>query len=103
MKHSEFQKQFNILCNKMMSDVAKKNADYAGQSHSAFHNFQMVEAFDACSAEIGIFTRLTDKYARILSFIKKRAYKVKSESIQDTCVDAAVYFLILAIYLKDKK
>lgn len=83
--------------------MRKKNADYTGsQEDNPFANFQAVEAF-GLNTEVGFLTRMTDKMARISSFVKNGDLKVKDESVQDTLLDLANYSMLFAAYLKSKK
>lgn len=84
---------------KNMLEIAKaKNADYAGKDGDPFKNFELVEHMGIASVEQGILTRLADKFSRVINLIENDP-EVKSESITDTCVDAANYFIILKCYL----
>lgn len=82
-----------------------KNADYAGVNgaEDAFANFRMVERFGVVTAEQGMFTRMSDKFSRIASFIAKGVLKVKDESIEDTLLDFANYCILMAAYIRAKK
>jgi hypothetical protein len=83
--------------------MKKKNADYTGsKDDNPFANFEAVEAF-GLDTEIGFLTRMTDKMARIASFVKNGELKVKDESVQDTLLDLANYSMLFAAYLKSIK
>jgi hypothetical protein len=83
--------------------MKKKNADYTGfKDDNPFANFEAVEAF-GLNTEIGFLTRMTDKMARIASFVRNGELKVKDESVQDTLLDLANYSMLFAAYLKSKK
>jgi hypothetical protein len=83
--------------------MKKKNADYTGfKDDNPFANFEAVEAF-GLNTEIGFLTRMTDKMARIASFVKNGELKVKDESVQDTLLDLANYSMLFAAYLKSIK
>ena len=84
----------------MLKTIEAKNHDYSGAvENDAFANFKIVEALGATSVETGFITRISDKLARLSTLIKRPA-KVLDESFEDTCVDAANYFLLLASYRK---
>lgn len=78
-----------------------KNQDYAGSNRDAFHNFSLVERMGITTTEIGILTRLCDKFARISNLIQTPA-AVKTESLDDTIMDAINYLAILRAVLADK-
>lgn len=72
--------------------VKKKNADYTGteQNGSAFSNIQAVENFHI-PATHGLITRMSDKLARISSFMKNGKLLVQDENVIDTIRDMANY------------
>lgn len=88
---------------RMLEICKAKNADYGGSSDDPFANFARVEALGICKAEVGFLTRITDKLARITTFVSKGALQVKDESVEDTCLDAANYFLLLGAYIAEKR
>lgn len=92
------------LCQKMIEITAKKNADYTSGSEKddAFANFRQVENMGTCSAEVGFLTRMTDKFSRINSFVKKGELQVKDEAVEDTLLDLANYCLLMLGYIKSK-
>lgn len=103
MTHDEYIAFHKDACAKMHQIMKDKNSDYCGGDNtSPFSNVEYVEKTGVCSTEIGILTRMSDKYARLNSFLKKGDYKVKSESFEDTCLDLANYALMLAAYAKHK-
>ena len=95
----EFHKQF---CKDMIAITQKKNADYTGASDDPFFNFTRVQALEACTAEQGFLTRMSDKYCRIVSFVKLGALKVKDESVRDTLMDLANYCVLMAAYIESQ-
>ena len=94
-----------LLCSRMMEITARKNADYTGGSveNDAFANFRQVERLGICSTEQGFLTRMSDKMARINSFVKKGELKVKDESVEDTLLDLANYCILMIGYVRSKK
>ncbi len=82
--------------------MKKKNADYSGSSQNTFANFTAVEIY-GIKTEVGFMTRMTDKMARIASFIKNGELMVKDESVQDTLLDLANYSMLFAAYLESIK
>lgn len=99
MTQEEYIKQFIAICDKMITTTKAKNGDYADKE-DAFSNFKMIEQMSAgrISVADGIIVRLTDKLKRILSLLGREG-QVKTESIQDTALDMAVYSVILYIWL----
>ncbi len=93
--HQEF-------CRRMIDITAAKNADYTGNSEDPFANFTLVETFGALTTEQGFFARMTDKFARVSSFIQNGELQVKNESVEDTLLDLANYCALFAGYLKSK-
>ena len=90
-------------CQKMMVIVKQKNEDYTGTDPDPFANFSKVEKLGICSTEVGMLVRLNDKFSRIISFVQKGFLLVADESVEDTCIDAANYFIFLAGYFKSKR
>lgn len=105
MKREEYIKFHREMCDKMVSITAKKNADYTGGSEidDAFANFRQVQNMGICSVEVGFMTRISDKISRILSFMKKGFLLVEDESVEDTILDAANYFILFAGYLRSER
>lgn len=99
-EYMEFHKQ---CCEKMIAITKAKNADYCGVGDDPFKNFRQVENLGICSVEQGFLTRISDKFSRITSFVQKGFFEVKDESVEDTLLDAANYFLLMAGYLKEKR
>jgi len=88
---------------KRLAIARAKNADYTGGSQDPFANFKAVEVIGACSAEQGFLTRMTDKLARLGSFVKNGTLQVKDESVMDTLQDLANYCDLFAGYLQAKR
>lgn len=63
------------------------------------HDYSSVNI--AVGGEVGVFTRITDKWARLFSYYRM-GKKMRNESIEDTWRDMAVYALIALILLKQK-
>lgn len=99
-EYLEFHQKF---CQQMILITEKKNADYTGTSMSAFSNFEIAEKLGICSTEQGFMIRISDKIARIISFIQKGELLVKEESVGDTLLDLANYAALLAGYIESKK
>lgn len=99
-EYLEYHKQF---CDKMHEITTKKNHDYAGFSDSAFANFEVVEKCGITTTEQGFLTRIMDKISRINSFVVQGTLSVEDEKIDDTCVDACNYLILLSAYIRSKK
>jgi len=114
ISHEELLTRHAALLDGLKETTRKKNADYAGSSPDAFFNMRMVELMQITSTETGILTRMSDKFSRIISLIKRAkldqidagdgmvASEVSDESITDTLLDFANYNVLLAIYLQQK-
>lgn len=103
MTRDELLAYFEDTTAKMVRTMSAKNADYAGDADEAFQNFMYVELFGVASAEQGFFTRMTDKFSRLATFIKIGVLQVADEKIEDTLIDLATYSLLLAAYIKEKR
>ena len=89
-----------------MTEITRaKNSDYCGLSDDPFANFKQIGGLVQTPnvVEIGFLTRMSDKMARIGSFVAKGTLEVKDESVLDTLCDLANYSILFAGYLKSKK
>lgn len=103
MNREEY-RQFHEDCTeRMKATVQAKQADYCGGSDSPFANFEKVERDNLCTTEVGMMVRISDKISRIQSFINLGALKVADETVEDTCLDAANYLILLAARFKSRK
>jgi hypothetical protein len=89
--------QFHIkICQKARDLMEKKNSDYGGVDEP-FRNFHGFGAY-------GILVRLSDKIARMRTFLEKLKNKepmaVISESVEDTAIDAINYVILFLGYLR---
>lgn len=86
----------------MLETMKRKNHDYSGgdKESSPFRNFELVEAAGIATREQAILVRISDKLSRANTLLNSQAL-VLDESFQDTCLDAANYFIILALAYKD--
>lgn len=103
MTKTEYLKFHRDCCDRMIKITAAKNADYTGGSVCPFGNFTEVERTGTCETEVGFMVRMTDKFARIRSFVKLGVLKVKEESVEDTLIDLANYCILFAGYLRAKR
>lgn len=101
-EYLEFHKKF---CKEMIVITEQKNHDYTGGSTDPFANFKGVgHLVDLPGVvEIGFITRMSDKMARIGSFISRGTLEVKEESVVDTLKDLANYAALFAGYLESEK
>lgn len=97
----KFSQEFFENC---IETMQKKNQDYTGakDTQDPFANFRAVEVF-GIETEKGFITRMTDKMARIGSFVKRGELAVKDESVKDTLLDLANYAMLFAAYLESTK
>jgi hypothetical protein len=96
MNQQQYLDKFKAITEEMINLTAIKNSDYASEANP-FLNFEFVERAGLTSTEVGILTRMGDKYQRLCNLTKKDP-SVTTESFKDTCLDLAVYAIILAIY-----
>ena len=90
-------------CDKMVAITAAKNSDYTGDSGDPFSNFTQVERDGICDTTTGFLTRMSDKWSRIRSLIKKGGVgAVLTESLEDTLLDFANYCILLAGFLRSR-
>ena len=99
-EYLEYHKEF---CAKMHEITKAKNSDYSSFVDSAFGNLETAEKLNVASTEVGILIRILDKFSRINSFVKSGVCLVADEKIEDTCIDASNYFILLSAYITDKK
>lgn len=95
--YDEFFHHMTNLSQKGLAICRKKNVDYAGTG-DPFDNFNIVESIGV-SAPRGMLVRMLDKISRISNLLQ-RDPAVTNESLEDTCIDLAMYALILATYLR---
>lgn len=102
MTKEEYLKFHEECCQKMMVVTKQKNADYTGGSDDPFSNFKQVGNFIQTPnvIMIGFFTRMTDKFSRIGSFVTKGILQVKDETVEDTLIDLANYCILFAGYIR---
>lgn len=95
--------RFEATIRRLTAEIAKvvlaKNMAYAGDD-DPFKNFNHCAALGICSAEQGILVRLSDKLTRAATLSAAQQEGAGDESLRDTCLDGAGYFLILAAMLE---
>jgi hypothetical protein len=80
--------------------MAEKNHDYTAASEDPFNNFR---EFGDSIGELGIAIRMSDKWRRFRTFIKKGMLKVKEEKVEDTLIDLINYAIIWMAYRRRRK
>jgi len=103
MTKPEFLVFHRAMCDEMIATTQRKNSDYSGADPSPFHNFTIAEKLGICSVEQGFLVRMSDKVARVISFMQKGELLVKDESVHDSLLDLANYCLLMSGYLKSKQ
>lgn len=76
----------------------RKRHDYGG--NDPLGNLKLCE-MAGIPAWVGVSIRLSDKFSRLMNFVRQGRLAVNSEPIRDTLMDMAVYSL-LAIVLMDE-
>lgn len=94
---------FKEVTDRMYEVTKAKNTDYTGGASDPFSNFKVVEALGLTSAEEGVLVRITDKLSRMAGFTQTGTLLVADEKIEDTAIDLAVYAIIFALLVKQRK
>lgn len=96
MTVQELLAEHDRLCSTGRAIMTRKNADYANPEDSGdpFANFRICEAVGLTTAEVGIMVRLTDKFSRLSTLLKKDP-QVVEESFEDTVIDSINYLILL--------
>jgi len=92
---------FYKLLDRMRDLHSRKNHDYAGVGNP-LRNFYKCQEMGLTPFQ-GVMTRLSDKWSRIESYMKQGTLEVKSEGVEDTLLDNAVYSLIAILLLEEQK
>jgi hypothetical protein len=100
MNVADFNDEFEVFLSQMREIITDKGHDYAA-GNDRLANFKHSIEFNI-SPWKGILVRLSDKFSRLTSFATQEEMKVKSESLEDTCLDIANYaFLLLCAYKEE--
>lgn len=84
-------KRFRQITSEMADLYARKNADYGNSFAKSVDEFGLVAGL----------VRLSDKWNRVCELIKKNTDpKVTNESLMDTALDGACYFVMLAMEIE---
>lgn len=90
----------------LLSLLKSKNDDYTNnvgnKNNDALKNFKLVEHYDVCTTEQGMFARMSDKFSRLASFISSGTLSVKEEAVEDTLKDLIGYSVLFLTYLDEK-
>jgi len=81
------------LIGKLIQTHAKKSHDYGVDNPMG--NFEFSSQITNIPAWFGAFIRMTDKWGRLRSLLRKKQL-VKEESFKDTLLDNALYSLIVS-------
>jgi hypothetical protein len=93
--------KFEQLLEKMKRINRAKRHDYA-KKEDVLSNFRICE-LGGIPAWKGSAVRLSDKFSRLMEFMKQEKLKVKDEKIEDTLLDLANYALITLILYQESK
>jgi len=94
--------RFDRLLFEMEKLNRAKRHDYA-KNEDIFSNFRVCE-LGGIPAWKGCAVRLSDKFSRLMQFMKEEKLEVKDEKIEDTLLDLANYALItLILYQESRK
>ena len=96
MNRTELLEFHGAMCAQAAEIMAAKNHDYTGEEASPFANFEACEAMGITTTELGMLTRMTDKFKRLITFAKCGQLKVKDEGVRDTCLDLVNYAILFA-------
>lgn len=105
MTIDKFQKRAAEIFANCLEISKGKQSDYCS-NEDPFDNFKRCTCCGV-SVEQGIFTRLSDKFSRAGSLIKKNHSgedrAVKDEALVDTLDDLIMYTAILKIYIEEQE
>lgn len=88
IKDFPYVERFRQITNEMASLYAKKNADYGNSFAKSVDEFGLVAGL----------VRLSDKWNRVCELVKNNGdHQVENESLKDTAIDGACYFIMLAM------
>lgn len=83
--------RFREITQEMADLYAKKNADYGNSFAKSIDEFGLVAGL----------VRLSDKWNRVCELVKKNGnHQVTNESLKDTAIDGACYFIMLAMEIE---
>lgn len=95
MTREELLSLHDSLCKEAKALMVKKNQDY-GANSDPFRNFR---AFGS----LGILVRMSDKLARLQSYLENGKFAVEDEGVKDTVRDIINYAILFEGLLEDGK
>ena len=87
MKREDLYLMHQALCSESLELMKKKNQDYA-TGNDPFRNFRTF-------GELGILVRMSDKIARLRTFLENGKFNVADESCRDSILDLINYSVLL--------
>lgn len=91
IKDFPYVRRFREITQEMADLYAKKNADYGNSFAKSIEEFGLVAGL----------VRLSDKWNRVCELVKNNGdHMVANESLKDTAIDGACYFIMLAMELE---
>lgn len=94
--HPEFLK----LLDQMRELHQRKAADYGTRGEDPLANLRASEGF-GIPAWVGAVIRCNDKMRRVMAFVKHG--ELKNESVEDSLLDGAAYFLLGLVLFREQK
>ncbi len=95
------EKDYDEIIKRCKDLTLKKNKDY-GKDDDPLWNLKMCEN-GGIEAWKGVIVRLSDKFCRILGFMKSEEFTVKDEGIMDTLQDIVNYSIFCIFLYEEKK
>ena len=92
-------KFFDIFTDEQREILLKKGDDYAGADRLS--NFKRAGAICGHAAELNCLNLIATKVARLGELLNGK--EPKNESVRDSVLDGANYFVLLAMLLADKE
>ena len=91
IKDFPYIERFRQITNEMADLYAKKNADYGNSFAKSIEEFGLIAGL----------VRLSDKWNRVCELVKNNGdHQVANESLKDTAIDGACYFIMLAMEIE---
>lgn len=105
MTKDQYLKEFKAVCENMIETTIKKNKDYTGTGDDPFYNFRLIEfqTKGRLTAEDGLETRMSDKMARVESYLAIGSLAVQDEGVADSLLDLAVYAILMSLLIKSRR
>lgn len=102
ISREEYAKRFNDILARMSAITQSKNSNYA-VAEDAFQNFRLIEHVSngRITTTDGLLTRMSDKFQRLANLLG--GVENQHESVDDNCIDLAVYTIILLIHEESRR